>query len=144
MTTSIDSNIIVALWWQHDPTNRIAAQMLLQAQRSGRMVVSAPAFAELMGDPNRNETELEEFFAEAGISVDWVLEEAIWREAGKAYQGYIQRRRSSSGTSPRRILADFLIGAHASIRGFSLLTLDRRLYAAAFPKLKVISADSRP
>ena len=72
MTTSIDSNIIIALWWQQDPVNRVAAQLLRQAQRGGWMVVSAPVFAELMGDPNRNETELGEYFAETGISVDWV------------------------------------------------------------------------
>jgi len=140
MTTSIDSNIIVALWWQNDPANRLAAQMLLKAKRKGRLVVSAPAFAELMGDPKRSETELESFFAEAGISVEWNLEEEIWRGAGKAFQAYVERRRSNSGTAPRRILADFLIGAHAHARGYSLLTFGQRLYAAAFPKLKIISS----
>jgi hypothetical protein len=139
MTTSIDSNIIVALWWKSDPLNRIAAQALFQAQRRGRMVVCAPAYAELMGDPDRNEAELDEFFAEGGILIDWVLDEEIWREAGKAYRGYIHRRRSGSGAFPRQILTDFLIGAHSLVRGYSLLTLDRRLYAAAFPKLKIIS-----
>jgi predicted nucleic acid-binding protein len=140
MTTSIDSNIVVALWWEPDPLNRAAAQLLIQARKSGAMIVSAPAFAELSGDPNRSEAELDAFFAETGISIDWNLEEEIWREAGKAYRGYVQRRRSSSSATPRRILADFLIGAHALVRNYSLLTLDKRLYAAAFPKLKIISS----
>jgi len=140
MSTSIDSNIIVALWWESDPLNTLAAQMLAQARRNGRMIVSAPAYAELAGDPNRNETALHRFFAETGILIEWDFEEEIWREAGRAYRGYVRRRRSSSDAAPRRILADFLIGAHALIRGHSLLTLDRRLYAAAFPKLKIISS----
>ena len=59
--------------------------------------------------PNRSEAELDKFFAETGILVDWNLEEGIWRGAGKAYRGYVQRRRSSSSAIPRRILADFLI-----------------------------------
>jgi hypothetical protein len=34
---------------------------------------------------------------------------------------------------PRRILADFLIGAHASHRGYRLLTLDDHLYPSHCP-----------
>lgn len=140
MTTSIDSNIVVALWWEPDPLNRAASQLLNQARKSGKMIVSAPAFAELSGDPNRSGEELDAFFAETGILIDWNFEEEIWREAGTAYRGYVRRRRSSSGVTPRRILADFLIGAHALVRGFPLLTLDKRLYAAAFPRLKIVSS----
>lgn len=39
---------------------------------------------------------------------------------------------------PRRILTDFLIGAHAHERKFALLTLDNRIFKAAFPRLKII------
>ena len=39
----------------------------------------------------------------------------------------------------RRILADFLIGAHALHNGFSLLTLDDRLYRAAFRRLAILA-----
>jgi len=35
------------------------------------------------------------------------------------------------------VLADFLIGAHAQMRGYRLLSLDERVYRAAFPELKV-------
>jgi hypothetical protein len=140
MTTSIDSNIIVALWWQADPLNSIAVKMLNQAHQEGKLVVSAPVYAELMGDPKRTEDGLNEFFLDTGISVDWALEERVWREAGRASRGYIQRRRSSGGQIPRRILADFLIGAHALVRGYSLLTFDQRLYTAAFPTLPIIHA----
>lgn len=139
MMTSVDSNIIVALWWQADPLNSIAAKLLSQAHRQGRLFVSAPVYAELMGDPKRTETGLDQFFRETGISIDWTLEEFIWREAGRASRGYFQRRRSSGGQLPRRILTDFLIGAHALVRGYSLLTFDQRLYAAAFPTLPIIS-----
>lgn len=68
------------------------------------------------------------------IAVDWNLNEATWRAAGRAFQQYVARRRSQRDSGPRRILADFLIGAHALHRGFRLLTLDDRLYRAAFPR----------
>lgn len=41
---------------------------------------------------------------------------------------------------PRRILADFLIGAHALQRGAALLTLDDRVYRAAFPNVRLVKA----
>jgi predicted nucleic acid-binding protein len=140
MTTSVDTNVIVALWWTADPLNQAAARLLKTARKRGPLIVVAPVFAELMGDPQRTEAELDRFLGEAGIAVEWAFEDALWRDAGRAYQSYIQRRRSSSSSFPRRILADFLIGAHASRRGYALLTLDKRLYAAAFPKLHIISA----
>jgi predicted nucleic acid-binding protein len=139
MTTSIDSNIIVALWWESDALNSIAAKMLARAGKQGRLIISAPVYAELMGDPKRTEADLNEFLRNTGILIDWTLDEKTWREAGRAYRGYVQRRRSGDGTLPRRILTDFLIGAQALIREYSLLTLDRRLYTAAFPKLTIVS-----
>jgi predicted nucleic acid-binding protein len=139
MTTSIDSNIIVALWRQDDPLNGIAATMLNQARKKGRLVISAPVYAELMGDPNRTEAGLNEFLQDTGMMIDWTLDEKVWREAGRAYQSYVVRRRTEAGSYPRRILTDFLIGAHALVRSHSLLTFDLRLFAAAFPALAIIS-----
>jgi len=140
MTTSIDTNIIVALWRKPDPLNHVAAIMLSRAQFRGRLVVPAPVYVELMGDPQRDEVELNAFLDDTGILIDWTLDEQVWREAGRANRGYIKRRRSSGGTLPRRMLTDFLIGAHALVRGYTLLTFDRRLYAAAFPRLHIVTA----
>ena len=52
-----------------------------------------------------------------------------------AKQVTVGRKQRDSGA--RRILADFLIGAHAHTRGYRLLTLDERLYKAAFPTLRL-------
>lgn len=41
--------------------------------------------------------------------------------------------------APRRILADFLIGAHALHSGYRLLTLDDRFYRTAFPRLSLLT-----
>lgn len=63
----------------------------------------------------------------------------MWRSAGLAFGGYAQRRRAQPGDpGPRRILADFLIGAHASELGARLLTFDGGVYRAAFPNLEVV------
>jgi predicted nucleic acid-binding protein len=65
------------------------------------------------------------------------LDEAIWRSAGRAFRGYAERRRKHRDPGGRRILADFLIGAHAAAHDYRLLTLDVHLYRAAFPTLKI-------
>lgn len=139
MTTSIDTNVIVALWWDSNALNRMAEKVLVRAASAGKLVISAPVYAELMGDPGRTESEVAGFLRETGISIEWTFDEGIWREAGKAYRDYIQRRRSGGGNFPRRILADFLIGAHALVADYTLLTLDLGFYSAAFPKLKIVS-----
>jgi len=93
---------------------------------------------ELMAAPGRSESFLDSFFRETGISIDWALHESVWRTAGRAFQGYAARRRKQRDAGPRRILADFLIGAHALEGGHSLLTLDDHLYRTAFPRLAVV------
>ena len=49
------------------------------------------------------------------------------------------RRKQQGDSGPRRILADFVIGAHAMHLASALLTLDRGLYRVAFPKLKILT-----
>ena len=66
------------------------------------------------------------------------MDESIWRTAGKSFQKYANRRRNQRAGQPRRVLADFLIGAHALEKGYSLLTLDEGIYRAAFPKLHIV------
>ena len=138
MTTSIDSNVIAALWNNEDPFNAVAVEKLSQAGMQGKLVVPGPVYAELLGGPLRDEAALDLFFAETGIAIDWTLGEEIWREAGRVYRAYVQRRSRSGGQLSRRILTDFLIGAHAVVRGYTLLTFDQRLYAAEFPTLTVL------
>jgi predicted nucleic acid-binding protein len=137
MTTATNSNILVALWNEDDALNTLARKALDAALGRGSLVIAAPVFAELLAYPSRGEAFLDAFFRDTGMSVDWELGETIWRTAGRAFQRYVMRRAKQPGSGPRRILADFLIGAHALQNGFRLLTLDDRLYAAAFPRLAI-------
>ncbi len=45
------------------------------------------------------------------------------------------------GGARERTLPDFLIGAHAAVRGYRLLTRDARRYRTYFPKLEIIAPD---
>jgi predicted nucleic acid-binding protein len=138
MTTAVDTNVIVALW-DRDPSLSTAAQSALDAAlERGTLVTTAAVFAELVAAPGRTESFLDSFFRETTIRIDWELNEPVWRTAGRAFQKYAARRRRHRDAGPRRILADFLIGAHALEGGYSLLTLDDHLYSTAFPSLSVV------
>jgi len=139
MTTAVDTNILVVLWHQEARLNLPVRAALDAALARGGLVIAAPVYAELLGFPSRSEDFLDYFFKESGIFVDWNLDEAIWRVAGRAFQGYAVRRRKHGEAGPRRILADFVIGAHALRNGFPLLTLDDRIYRAAFPRLAIVN-----
>ncbi len=73
---------------------------------------------------------LKRFLELVGVEVAWEMPEEVWERAGTAMGEYARRRRG--GALPRRVLADFLIGAHAEHHGLAVATFDRTVYEAAF------------
>lgn len=49
-----------------------------------------------------------------------------------------------AGGGRERVQPDFLIGAHAAIRGHKILTRDPKGYRSYFPDLDIISPDTHP
>jgi len=101
-------------------------------------VISAPVYVELLAHPAASVAFVEGFLERTRIVVDFVLDETVWRETGRSFAGYAQRQRASGGGRPKRLLADFLIGAHAVLRADRLLTLDASRYLEAFPGLRMM------
>ena len=138
MTTAIDTNVVTALW-NNDDTLNVRAQAALDAVFGrGRLVVSGVVYAELLAAPSRTEQFVDRFLEAAGIEVEWEINERLLRAAGLAFRSYADRRRKQRGVEPRRILADFLVGAHAMLNEYRLLTLDTGMYRAAFPRLELV------
>lgn len=135
MTTALDTNVLSALWNDDDALNRIATRALQDTQKKGSMVICGVVYAELLAEAGRTEAFVDRFCEETGISVDWELKEKTWRTAGAAFQAYAARRKKHGASKPRRLLADFLIGAHALENGYRLLTADAGVYQASFPRL---------
>ncbi|MBL0374629.1 type II toxin-antitoxin system VapC family toxin [Rhizobium sp. KVB221] len=59
--------------------------------------------------------------------------------AGAAFRKYRQ-----AGGGRERVLPDFLIGAHAVVRGYSILTRDPKGYRAYFPTVDLITPETHP
>ena len=59
--------------------------------------------------------------------------------AGKAFVKY--RR---EGGKKGNVLADFFVGAHAAVSGYSILTRDARRYRSYFPGVPLITPDPNP
>lgn len=102
-----------------------------------------------------------------GVIADYDINEAILRQAAGAWRIYLNRGRHGRDTfscpgcgvqqeipacmncgqqvrGPRRLLTDFLIGAHAIQRAQALITWDRGIYTTYFPGLRLIEPGAAP
>lgn len=139
MTTAVDTNVFVALWTGTAQASAAARKALEQASQLGALVIAPPVYAELIAAPDRARDAVDTFLHRTHIEIDWALHQTVWVTAALAYRTYAQRRRAQRGDpGPRRILADFVIGAHAVELASALLTFDDGIYRASFPTLKVL------
>lgn len=139
IVTALDTNVLVSLWDSDPAVSRSASIACEHFKHFGPITICGPVFSELLGLPGRSVSQMERLLNDMEILVDWNFDQMDWHTAGQAYQGYVIRCRAAGVGLPRRMLTDFLIGAHASVRGHSLLTLDQSNYRVAFPNLKIES-----
>jgi predicted nucleic acid-binding protein len=102
------------------------------------LVICAPVYCELLAHPSATRHFVQEFLGETGIFVDFLLDEQVWQSAANAFVAYAQPRRRSQGGSPKRMLVDFIVAAHALLRADRLMTLDASRYRPDFPKLQIV------
>jgi predicted nucleic acid-binding protein len=131
--TSVDSSVILAAVAQREEHHAAAVQQLRDARAEGPLFISPVVYAELMA--STRPAAMQDFLAMARISVAWSMPMDVWDLAGRSFGDYARRRQS--GNLPRRLIADFLIAAHAAHHGLRVLTFDRTVYDAMFPHLLV-------
>jgi len=137
MRTALDTNVLSALW-NKEPTAESLTAMLGAAAEAGSVVLCAAVYAELVARPQSTEESVWRFITDTRIVVDFELTEEVWVEAGRAFRRYSERRARSGAGPALRLLADFIIGAHALVMADRLMTLDRGRYERDFPQLKLI------
>jgi predicted nucleic acid-binding protein len=104
----------------------------------GQLVISPFVFVELLAYPRSTGAFVQKFLEASCVVIDYKLKEMVWSEAGLRFARYSARRRQATGDGPRRVLADFLIGAHALVQAERLLTLDPKRYRQDFPELRLL------
>ena len=128
----IDSNVLLDLMTEDKDWFAWSAAAVTNATDSARLVINAIVYAEVSVRYSRIE-DLEAALPNAMIERETIPCAAAFL-AGKVFLAY--RQRGGTKQSP---LPDFLIGAHAAIAGYRLLTRDAARYRTYFPGLRMIS-----
>lgn len=135
MRTVLDSSVILDVVTD-DPTWADASEAaLVDAMRRGALVIGECVLAEIT--PAMGEEDVFSFLDEWKITYAASSREAAVT-AGRMYAYYLQR-----GGTRKRVLPDFLIGAHALENGARLLARDRGYYRDYFKGLTVIEPEAR-
>ncbi|MGI8748482.1 MAG: type II toxin-antitoxin system VapC family toxin [Deinococcus sp.] len=137
LRAALDSNILNALL-RREANATQAAALLAHLQQTHTLVICPVVYAELLAGPGATVGHLRPFLTSTEIVLDEQLPLEVWEASGRAYGDYAQRRQESGEGLPRRLLADFVVGAHADQTCGTLVTLDPQHYQLGFPGLKIV------
>jgi len=132
MISAIDTNILLDVFL---PDKRFAAgsAMLLKlGYDEGALIICDIVYAELVPQFG-NRRKLDDTLATINVSLSSSDVEIAFL-AGERWGHY-----RKSGGKRKRIITDFLIGAHAAIKAERFLTRDRGFYKSYFPELQILS-----
>jgi predicted nucleic acid-binding protein len=128
----VDSNVLLDLATEDPLWYAWSAVALESAADRFPLVINAIIYAEVSAGYFRIE-DLDARLPESVFKREPIPYEAAFL-AGQSF--LIYRRRGGTKRSP---LPDFVIGAHAAVAGYQLLTRDTARYRTYFPKLQLIT-----
>lgn len=131
MITAVDTNILLDILVPNEQFYEDSGDALEDAAGEGSIVISDVAYAELCIH-FENQRDCDAFLESNEIRVQGLTREAHFL-ASRAWRTYRQQ-----GGKRTRILADFLIGAHAQKQATRLLSRDRGFYRKLFPSLDLV------
>ena len=128
---AVDSSVLLDILIDDPAFADASGSSLEQAISVGDVVVCEAVVAEVQAMLDTRETAMDAL-AEFGIRYVPISENAAVRA------GHMQRRFRDRGGRRQRVVADFLIGAHALMQCDALITRDAGFYRDYFKGLKVI------
>jgi hypothetical protein len=128
----VDSNVLIDIATGDSLWAQWSAAMVVRLADSAFLVINPIVYAEVSADYTRIE-ELDKALPLTVYRREPLPYEAAFL-AGKCHREYRRRGGTRLG-----VLPDFLIGAHAAVRGYRLLTRDARRYRTYFPGLELVA-----
>lgn len=136
MITAVDTNVLIDVLADNPKFVESSIAALRRCQQDGQLVICEIVLAEIARYfPSIDE--LRKTMSQLELSTE-ALGDVVCHAAGLAFLKYRQQ-----GGQRDRILADFLVGAHAQVRCSRLLTRDRGFYRDYFPNLIVLDPSFR-
>ena len=128
MITAIDTNVLLDLFISSATHHEQSQDAIRDASTNGEIIVSDIVYAEIVPHVG-NRILLDGALSDLNVRLSPIDSNIAW-EAGVRWMRYRQ-----AGGPRTRILADFLIGAHALATADVFLTRDRGFYDSYFPNL---------
>jgi hypothetical protein len=129
--TAVDTNVLLDILLPNEDFVERSGKALEAAATGGSLVICELVYAELCVGFDSQE-QCDEFLIDIGIRTDPLDRPASFLASR------VWRRYREQGGKRERILADFLIGAHAQVQASRLLTRDRGFYRKMFPSLNLL------
>ena len=131
MITALDSSVILDVLTARSSFADASEALLRRAATEGRLIVGECVLAEIC-PAFKDTAAIEEFLA------DWEIEFVPSSRPSVLLAGRFFAQHVARGGKSGRILADFLIGAHAQTHADRLLARDRGYWRDYFTKLTVL------
>jgi predicted nucleic acid-binding protein len=131
MITAIDTNILLDILVPSEDFCDASTGALEEAATAGSLVICDIVYAELCVHFELHR-DCNAFLHDNEIRVQSLVRDAHFL-ASRVWRKY-----RAQGGKRDRILADFLIGAHAKVQAGRLLSRDRGFYGSLFPTLSIL------
>ena len=131
----VDSSVLIDVIEEQDlKWADWSEEQLTQARQRDVLGINLLVYSEISRDFSAKAS-VDAFLADLGLQID-PLSADIAFAAAAAYAVYRQAGGNRGATLP-----DFFIGAHASVKGYPLLTRDAKRIRTYFPRVTLITPD---